>query len=59
MSVDQATLIAEKQQSISTVLTTKLLGTFSFQEKWVDFWPQGHLGENTAGEKSPISVSLR
>lgn len=37
MSVDQATLISEKQQNISTVLITKLLGTFSSQEKWVDF----------------------
>lgn len=40
MSVDQTTLITEKQQSISTVLTTNLLGTFTLQEKWTDIWPQ-------------------
>lgn len=38
--MDQTTFITEKQQRISTVLTTNLLGTFTLQEKWTDIWPQ-------------------
>lgn len=41
MSVEQTTLISEKQQDISTVLITKLLGAFSFQEQSFDFYTTG------------------